>query len=115
MKAAYCSHKSGEPEVLYIHPGRIRTLQTSSKMRAVETVLVGKLLMPIPEASVYRIVLQQYSGPCTGFGYFTYMLWSNTAWAQRSVLLGAGFTRWLRTASEAVLPYPGAVSGLASD
>lgn len=73
MKAAYCSHKSGEPEVQYIRPGGIRTLQTSSKMRRGETVLVGKLLMPVQAANVDSTVLQQCPSLCIGFGIFTYV------------------------------------------
>lgn len=60
MKAAYCRNKNGEPEVLYIHPAGTQTSYIGSKMRKLETVLVGKLLMPIPVASacftgLYRV------------------------------------------------------------
>lgn len=57
MKAAYCSKKNGEPEVLYKLPAGTRASYTGSKMRIVETVLFGKLLMPIPVASAYFTVL----------------------------------------------------------
>lgn len=57
MKAAYCSNKNGEPELLYIHPAGTQTSYTGSKMRVVETVLFGRLLIPIPVTSVHCTVL----------------------------------------------------------